>query len=86
MKIMIGTYVIRYFLLLFLFCDSADNFIFSAADRAEIVKSVKIQSGTGCVFCVELWDQRLRGEFRKSKKSEPTSNVFSEMAIEHLHN
>jgi hypothetical protein len=68
MKTMIGTYVIGYFLRLFLFCDSAENLIFSAADRAEIVRSVKIQSGTGCVFYVELWDQRLRGEFRKVRK------------------
>jgi hypothetical protein len=67
MKIKIGTYAIRYILLLFLFCDSADNFVFSAADRAEIVKSVKIQSETGCIFYAELWGQRLRGEFGKSK-------------------
>jgi hypothetical protein len=84
MKIMIGTYIFRYHLLLFLLCDSSDSFIFSAADRAEIVKSVKVQSGTGCVFYIEFWDQNERGEFRKSKKREPNPELFSETAVEHI--
>jgi hypothetical protein len=65
---MIGMYVFHYLFLLLTFYDSADNFILSPTDRAEIVKSVRMQTGTGCAFYVELWDQRLRGESRESKK------------------
>lgn len=81
---MFGMHVFRFLFILFSFSVRADSFIFSTSEIAEIVRSVKIRSGNGCVFYVELWDQRLRGEFRKSKKIEPITELFSELAFLHL--